>query len=259
MVETEARPLDQMQAHTTHSRRLTSLAKILVSAWAGTCICLAAQAKPKVFDRIDQIRALSPEEAAHAFPVKLRAVVTYYDPNPSEINLFVHDATGGIYVQFEKSPGLSLEQGQEIEVTGVTAPGAFAPEVLQPQVRVLGPGKLPKPLKVSFDDLATGRLDSQWVEGEGLVHAAVIENNHLNLTVSTGGGRVRVSVLHFPNADRARLVEAHVRFRGACGSSFNNKRQLTGLLVYTSSFDEITIDQPAPTSLEQFPLRRAGS
>src|SRR5579863_711056 len=239
------------ETQSTRQPRLAALLAGVLIAWCG------AAGKPRVLDRIDQIRALSPEEAAKQFPVRLQVVVTYYDPNPSEINLFVQDATGGIYVQCEKP--LALEQGQQIELTGVTAPGSFAPEVINPQARILGRGKLPHPLEVRFDDLATGRLDSQLVEGQGIVHAAVIENTHLNLSVSLGGGRVRISVLHFPQVEPDRLIEAHLRFRGAGASSFNNKRQLTGILIYVQSLDDVIIDEPAQSSPAQFPLRRAAS
>jgi len=246
-----------MQVQQIHSPRRAWLARILASALAAGCVSGVTHAKPKLFDRIDQIRALTPEEARRAYPVKLHGVVTYYDPDPSEGNLFIQDETAGIFVQFPKP--LTLERGQEVELTGVTDPGDFAPMLSHPEVKVLGAGKLPQPRRVLLDDLVTGRLDSQLVEGEGIVHAAVIENKRLSLSVSSGGDRVKVTVLHFPRLDLDRLVDAHIRFRGVCGSSFNSKRQLTGVLVYAQTFDDIIVDELAHTSPLQFPLHRAGT
>ena len=233
------------------------LAKILVLALAAGCLSSVCQAKPKIFERIGQIRALTPDEARHAYPVKLHAIVTYYDPEPSEGNLFIEDASAGIFVLFPKP--LPLARGQEVELTGVTDPGDFAPQVIHPVVRVLSEGKLPPPRRVSLDDLVTGRLDSQWIESEGIVHAALIENKRLTLSVSSGGDRIKVSVLQFPQMDLERLVDARIRFRGVTGSSFNSRRQLTGVLVYAQSFEDITVDELAQAGAAQFPLRSASS
>jgi signal transduction histidine kinase len=212
-----------------------------------------AHATPKVLDSAAQIRALPAKEAGRGFPVRLRGVVTYYDS--AAIDLFVQDATGGIYVACDKP--LAVERGQQIEVTGITGPGDFAPVVLHPQARVLGPGTLPKPSSASFDELLTGRLDAQWVEGEGVVKSALTQGKHLNFYVATGGGQIKLIVLNFPQVDLQQLVEGHVRFRGAAASTFNDKRQLTGLLVFTQSFDDVVFEE-AHSKAWQYPLRRAG-
>jgi len=213
----------------------------------------AVTARPKLLDRAAQIRALPPGEAARGLPVKLRAVVTYYDPVGPD--LFVQDASAGIYVQCGKL--LPIRRGQEIELTGVTAPGDFAPVVAHPEVRILGPGKLPRPRTVSFEDLSTGSEDSQFVQAEGIVHSAVIQKASLILSVATGGGFATVLVPTPPKLDLDRLVEAQVRFRGAAGATFNNKRQLTGLLIFVQNFEDLVVDQSANKDPLQFPLLRA--
>jgi len=219
----------------------------------------AALGHPKVFESARDIRALSPEEADRGFPVRLHAVVTYYDAEQTD--LFVQDATAGIYVELkagaEKPP--RLEQGQEIELTGSTASGDFAPEVVKPRIRIVGPGVLPVARKVSIEEIASGGQDSQWVEGEGVVHAAVIENKLLVLDVFMGGRRVRVRIRRFPPAAMEGLAGSRLRFHGACGATFNHKRQLTGLLVYVQDFKDLQVEETAQTGMAQFPLQRAGS
>ena len=244
-----------MQLYGTTFPGRVSLARILTAILAASCASFAAQGNPKILDRVEQIRRLPPDEAARGFPVRLRAVVTYFDP--VNVELFVQDSTGGIYVECDEPP--VLQRGQQIELTGVTGAGDFAPVVRHPKARVLGPASLPKPLKVSFDDLSTGRQDSQWVEAEGIVHSAAIERKRLSLYVSSGGGRIKVTVLSFPEIDPEQLVEAHVRVRGACGATFNKKRQLTGLLVYSQTFADIVVEEPAPIDPSQFPLLHAGT
>jgi len=243
--------------------RLTSSFKRTFAAaaflfFAGSHLMPIAQAE-RLFERVSDIRALSPQEADRGMPVRLRAVVTYYDPR--QMDLFIQDSTAGIYVELkgaaEKPDG--LWQGQEIELTGITSSGDFAPEVVKPHVRILGPGVLPAAHKVSIEELSSGEEDSQWVEGEGIVHAAGIEDNLLVLNVFMGGRRIRVRILSFPPSAVGDLAGSRLRFRGACGATFNHKRQLTGLLVYLQDFKNIEVLETAQTGMAQFPLRHADS
>src|SRR6266851_5360504 len=243
--------------------RLTSSFKRTFAAaaflfFAGSHLMPIAQAE-RLFERVSDIRALSPQEADRGMPVRLRAVVTYYDPR--QMDLFIQDSTAGIYVELkgaaEKPDG--LWQGQEIELTGITSSGDFAPEVVKPHVRILGPGVLPAAHKVSIEELSSGEEDSQWVEGEGIVHAAGIEDNLLVLNVFMGGRRIRVRILSFPPSAVGDLAGSRLRFRNACGATFNHKRQLTGLLVYLQDFKNIDVLETAQTGMAQFPLRHADS
>ena len=229
---------------------------------AGICLVAssasaAAQANALVLEHASQVRNLSAAEAAKALPVHLTAVVTYYDAAAPD--LFVQDDTAGVYVACDGP--FRIERGQQVEITGETGPGDFAPVVTHPQIRVLGPGRLPKPIHLSFDELLTGRGDSQWFAGEGVIKAAVVGRRRLDLYVTSGSGQIRLIVLNYPRLDLQRLIEARVRFQGAVGAGFNNKRQLTGLLVFLQRFDDITVEQvldvPAQTNATLYPLLHA--
>ena len=212
-----------------------------------------------MLERASEIRALSPQEADRGLPVRLRAVVTYYDAAASD--LFVQDSTAGIYVELkgaaEKPEG--LRQGQQVELTGSTASGDFAPEVIKPRIRILGPGVMPTARKVSIEEISSGEEDSQWVEGEGVVHAAAIEDKLLVLNVFMGGRRIRARILSFPPSAVEEVVGSRLRFRGACGATFNHKRQLTGLLFYIQDFKDVQVEETAQTGMAHFPLRHADS
>src|SRR5579863_1384269 len=166
---------------------------LLRSILATTLVCaaFAAPVSSGVLERASQIRAFSPAEAAKELPVHLTGVVTYYDPVGPD--LFVQDDTAGIYIACDTN--LQVERGQQVELTGVTGPGDFAPVVVHPQIRVIGPGKLPKPIQLSFDELLTGRGDSQWFAGEGVIKSAVFSKRRLDLYVAAGGGQIRLVVL----------------------------------------------------------------
>ncbi|HYM07391.1 MAG TPA: hypothetical protein VEU11_12590, partial [Terriglobales bacterium] len=94
-------------------------------------------------------------------------------------DLFVQDASAGIYVSTERT--WKIRQGQYVEVTGITGPGEFAPVVQETGLRILGQGRLPQARKASLEELASGSLDSLWVEVSGTVTSAVFESNFLNL------------------------------------------------------------------------------
>src|SRR6185369_12981086 len=105
------------------------------------------------------VHELTQDEAQKRYPVHLKsAVVLYY--NPRNEQMFVHDATGGVYVAFkDQPPAIGVRPGDLVEVTGFSGKGRFAPVVLSPRVRRLGEGCLPVPKPVSFDVLFTGTED----------------------------------------------------------------------------------------------------
>jgi hypothetical protein len=218
-------------------------------------IAIAVAAPPAVLTRTAQIRALSPEEASRAIPVRLRAVITHYDPGWND--LFVHDETGGAYVAAEGR--LDLLQGQLVEVTGVSGPGEFAPVVQKAHIRVLGPGQLPKPRKLTYESLISGTLDSEFVEVQGTIRSAVLDKHRLNLYLGgLGAAHMRATVVDVPPTDLERLVNARVTLRGACGSTFTGRGQLTGIIIHVQSLNDVIIRERKHERLEP-PLERASS
>jgi len=125
-------------------KTLASIAGFVIISPACAASPQAAPAKTKTIDRVARIRVLSPQEAAQGIPVHVHGVVTYSDPAMTD--LFIQDSSGGIYVASEKP--LNVSRGQLVEVTGITGPGEFAPVIDKPEIRILGPGILPKPARV---------------------------------------------------------------------------------------------------------------
>ncbi len=234
--------------------RVTPAMCLLVMCAFVTAAGLAGTA-PTALTHSAQIRALSPAEAARRIPVRLRAVVTHYDPAWNDV--FIQDATGGAYVAAEGL--LDLKQGQSVEVTGVSGSGEFAPVVEEPHFQILGPGTLPQPRKVTYEDLVSGTLDSAWVEVQGTIRSTVIDNHRLNLYVGVGAGRVRATVVDFPRRGLERLINARVTLRGACGSTFTKRRQLTGVIIHVQSLDDVVISEPPRQESRELPLSHASS
>ncbi len=218
-------------------------------------LATATAAPPAVLTRTAQIRALSPEEASREIPVRLRAVVTLYDPGWNDV--FVHDETGGVYVAIEGP--LDIRQGQLVEVKGVAGPGEFTPVVQKPRIRVLGQGRLPQPRKVTYQELFSGTLDSEFVEVRGTIRSAVLDKHRLNLYLGWGGAsNLRATVVEVPPTNPERFVNTRVTLRGTSGATFTKRRQLTGIIIHVQSLDGVIIREPGHDQLE-VPLEQASS
>jgi signal transduction histidine kinase len=194
-----------------------------------------------------QVRSLSSEQAAQGYPVHIRGVITGDVPSP---DLFVQDATAGIYVEGSASPAFPHVLGQMVELEGVTGPGKFAPVVKEKSLRVLGPGTLPRARAYSFTELADGQLDSQWVAVRGIVRSVSIDRTSwreltLAMHVVSGGGEftVRVPIPH--EQDFSSWIDSEVLLEGVCGSLFNRGRQLIGVLLYVPRLNFIKVETPA--------------
>lgn len=204
-----------------------------------------------------QVRELKPEEAGRKLPVRLHGVITYYDPPIN--NLFMEDATAGIFVLMDTNMGANLTAGLEIELDGVTAPGDFAPIINPTAIRVLGRGSLPAPKKVSFDQLAAGGEDSQWVEVRGLVRSATTSTIRYSedkyyLSLLLDGQRLTVSVRGLTKEDADALVDTHIRARGVCYTRYTMKRQLSAPWIAVSGPADVVIEEPSSGEPEEVSL-----
>ena len=209
-----------------------------------------AQAPPKPLPTLthaDQIRRLSPEQAALGYPVRIRGVITMDAPAP---DFFVQDATAGIYGEGSVTPKYPHLLGQFVEIEGVTGPGRFAPVIREQRLRVLGKGALPQPHLFSFSELANGQHDSQWAQVRGMVRSAAIDRSSwlettLAMRVASGGGEFNVRVPVAQEQDFSSWVDSEVLIEGVCGSLYNANRQLTGILFYVPRLSFIRIEAPA--------------
>ena len=107
-------------------------------------------------------------------------------------------------------------------------------------------------------ELNGGDQDSQWIEIEGLVRTARIEEVWdrlvLVMNLDTGDGLVSVRVMDY-TGDYAPLVDAMVRVRGACASIYNDRRQLVGIKLISPSLREITVVTKGYQNPYDAPLR----
>jgi len=204
------------------------------------------------------VHSLAREEAARHYPVSLAAVVTYYDPyiDPRHGALFVHDATGGIFVAVAAKPILPIHAGSLIELRGVSDPGDFGPLIAQPEIRVAGESSVPANApRVSLARLLTGVEDAQWVEVEGIVHSAVESGGNVILRMAISDGLLTATTVAEQGVDYSRLVDAKVRIHGNAGALSTPTHQVSGFRVMFPGPEQITIEEPAPADPFALPLR----
>jgi len=235
---------------------VTLLAVLLCTIGLRAQQAAAGAAGLPTLTRIEQIRQLTRDQANRGYPVHLRAVVTYYAAQGSNVvpqetypavpgpDMFIQDSTAGIWVD-APAGGPQAKQGQLIEIEGVSEGPDFAPQIGKPRWEVIGQAAMPHPRHPTFDRMASTLEDSQWVEIEGIVRSAEEQDGFLNLNVAMSGGRVRVLIPRLLTPIPDWLADSEVRIRGACGALFNQKSQLIGVLLYVPSWDEVRVVKPA--------------
>lgn len=216
----------------------------------------AESTPPPVLTKAAQIRQLSPDQAARHYRVRLRGVLTFFDQ--SRFYRFLQDDTAGIYLfpaDVLNNPALAT--GELVEIEGETNPGEYAPTVTPTKVTMLGAGVFPAATPVTYEDLASGREDSQFIAVQGIVRAVNRETatNYYTIDVATGGGRLTALALQLPVERAASLVDSLVRIRGVCISQFNLQRQFFDLRLLVPHPGDIEIETPAPAEPFDVPKR----
>jgi signal transduction histidine kinase/DNA-binding response OmpR family regulator len=207
-----------------------------------------------------EAHSLTAEEAARAYPVHLKAVVTCYIPDLD--TLFVHDSSGSVFVEAAGRPVPPLHAGSLIELKGVSGPGEFAPIVVQSQIRVLGESHVPaKAPRVGFARLLTGAEDARWVEVEGVVRAVwgSEAGRYVAMEVAMSDGTARGILMKEQGADYDSLVDAEVLIHANAVPFFNQKRQVTGVRLCIPSLAQVRIERRASADPFALPLRPINS
>jgi hypothetical protein len=116
-----------------------SLAAMLPAVLGLMCWSQTSAKPLPVLTQAEQVRHLTPEQAARGYPVHIRGVITDDVPSP---DFFMQDSTAGIYVEGNKSTTFPHHFGDSVELEGVTGPGRFAPVVLERKLLALGLGRM---------------------------------------------------------------------------------------------------------------------
>jgi len=208
---------------------------------------------------IDQVRNLKPEDAERGYTVRLHGIVTWSSRASSLF--FIRDSSGGIGVQLDPNDRQVPSVGSELEVTGISAVGAFAPIVKAEKLVASDVQVLPEARVVSLEHAMTGVEEGQLVSLSGYVRAVATEGSgndrwtRLDLTTSAGEFTARVPYGAGPGSKKGFVV----RLRGVCVATTNAQRQLTGIQLWVASEDDIEVEEAKPADPFRVPLRTIAS
>jgi len=194
-----------------------------------------------------EVRALSAEKAAERVPVRVRAVVTFVEPKGT---VFLYDGTGATFAAakgvFRFPASLDLRPGQMLELEGVSYPGLYVPGIEALRMKITGTGELPAARPVTFEQLASGQFNYEWVEVHGIVRAFRMVDDQAELTVALGDGRLEVLISRLEPEAVTRFIDAAVTVRGLAAGFINEQRQLVEPHLRIPDASSIHVDEPAP-------------
>jgi signal transduction histidine kinase len=238
--------------------RLRRTALALIGGLATGPWCYAqAPAGPRlpVLTTIKDIRALSQDEGARGYPVRVRGIVTHIDEQ-ADVSLIVHDGKFGQFIMPPpaEAPALAawrdLARGDVVEIEGRTIRGGFAPNVEPHVVRRLSRDALPVPKRIPFAAMLTGRHDCDYVEVVGIVVRAWLSSDPqvrtLFADVAFEEGVVRASFWDYSADDLPRLIDSRVRLRGNVGTLFGRTEQLRGVSLFVGRTSDVVVLESAP-------------
>lgn len=248
-----------------NSQFLVASAIALQTALVGRALAASEAVVLPCLTNAAQVHLLSTEQAGLGYPVQLKGVVLYADPLAGD--LIIHDESGGIYVsgwtkRFGGATGhfKPLFPGEIVRVRGASSPGDYAPCVASTNLEILGWATIPPAKLVSYGDLASGFVDGQWVEIQGIVHSAVIapvwtdfSNKYLIMHLSAGGDDLTVRVLNFGGVNVDSLPDAEARVRGVLVPMFTIRQQLYDVVLLAPSLSDLEIDVPQPVNPYESP------
>lgn len=239
----------QMESVTRESVARLVLAIFIVFMLDGSARLARAESVAKL-TTAEQIRQLTPEQADLHRPVRLRGVITFFDQKiPTKAFRFIQDNTAGIYFYWNAAANdPKLAAGQLVEIQGETGRGEYAPVVFAHRIRILGEGTFPTAKPVSFEQLASGQEDSQFVEIHGVVRSIQKdkESNLNSIEIATGGGRLTALAVQSTVSPGENLVDSIVRINGVCITRFNRHRQLFDVGLLIPQPDDLLIEKSAP-------------
>jgi len=188
------------------------------------------------------IHGLSGPEAAKKYRVELDTIITYADPAFGLI--FVQNKGPGLYVDGQGADFTHLHVGARVQLAGFTAPGDFAPMIINPSFTFGTEVALPDAISTK-EEIFAGSLDSSRVELEGVIKAAHIARDHTIFELRHGTHAFEAN-LPFEVKGFNDLLDARVRVTGVAGTHFNSRRQFLGVFLFVPSISDIEIVRHGP-------------
>ncbi len=197
-------------------------------------------ATPSTVSTLAGVAALSNEQASHSVPAEFNGTVVY--SRGAERLQFVQDGNAAVFVEASGA----FQPGDRVLVKGRTQ-NSYRPIVVADSMKLLYHGVRPNPLPATFAEMITGALDCRLVSVRGRVRSAdlfltpgaPVTTSRMQLV--TGGGRFEVNLDTADEAELKRLLDADVEVTGVVAGKFNDKMQVTGVVLYVSGLEDIQV------------------
>ncbi|HEV7923877.1 MAG TPA: PAS domain-containing protein, partial [Verrucomicrobiae bacterium] len=194
---------------------------------------------------ISEVKRLRQSKPDLVFPVRLRGVLTYISgAYINDDNIFyLQDGTNAIQLLNATAAGLTQgiqQEGMYVEIAGQTSHDGIVPASF---VKFLGKGRMPEPMRNSFDAMMSPQNAGRWAQVEGTVSG--YDDGRLTLLVE--GKELTVWVNQITPGDQWRVPGSRLRVSGVCDPILNARDQMLGsrLLVPSSECIEVINHGPA--------------
>jgi len=186
--------------------------------------------------------------------VHLVGKITYYDS--ADAVMFLQDKSGGVYINTDKP--YPVRTGDLVELDGWTHDSFRTEVAMDPTIRVLGRGgNIPAPI-FNYAQLAAGQGDSTLITVRGIVRAQDVEQHQnapsLHLDLVMDGGEVEVYLDDSFGPQPPSMLDATVELAGVAGGVFDQKDQMTGVVLYVPDPSSLRVVKPPSIRLDQLPV-----
>lgn len=168
--------------------------------------------------------------------MRIRGVVTLTDP------LYVQDSMGGIAVETEQP--ISLNLGDEIELTGTQISSGYSTKFMASAVRLLWDRTLVAPLSISTTQAASGAFNSSLVEVRGYLRAKSKDANGA-ITLNIGDEAQSFTVILtnslFEDAYHDWQLGSWLRVQGVCVIDASFVPRHSSFMILTRSPEDVEI------------------
>ena len=205
---------------------------------------------PLAIVSINQVQSLPLEAARSNMPVRVRGVVTDARNSAFDRRMSIQDDTRGIFVNLNSITNTHVAFAGFVEVEGHSGVGDFAPVIIADKVTILGDGRLPEPVRPTWNELLNGSKDVQWAELQGLV--TDVQSNKVSLLLPEGGlevpeGRLEVLMDAYFESQLKPFEKSVARIRGVLYAMWNadTREVRVGSVMMRNA--TISVDVPAPS------------
>ncbi|HTX75811.1 MAG TPA: GGDEF domain-containing protein [Terracidiphilus sp.] len=212
---------------------------IIAVLWAAPAAMMPASQTASLTS-LNEIHALTNEQAARHVRVDFQATVTYY--RSYEGTLFVQDGDVAIYVQPPSE--MKLVPGDRVRIRGTTQP-SFRPFVAPETITVLSHGAPLQPTPSNYDDLIHARMDCRLVSVKARVLAADIvlssDRRSIKLQLAMDGGKGQAEIDSDDPQSLEGLLDAEVQISGAASGLFDGKMEMTGIVLHAQDMSQVKV------------------